>query len=152
MEGQAAPDFSLQDQHGTIVTLASLKGEPVVLYFYPKDDTPGCTKEACAFQDARTEYEQAGAKVVGVSPDSVVSHAKFAKKFNLEFTLLSDPDKAVCQAYGVWKERSMYGKTYMGVERTTFVIDPSGKVAKVFPKVKVEGHSEAILAAIKAMV
>ena len=152
MEGQAAPDFSLQDQHGTTVTLASLKGEPVVLYFYPKDDTPGCTKEACAFQDARTEYEQAGAKVVGVSPDSVASHAKFAKKFNLEFTLLSDPDKAVCQAYGVWKERSMYGKTYMGVERTTFVIDPSGKVAKVFPKVKVEGHSEAILAAIKAMV
>jgi peroxiredoxin Q/BCP len=147
-EGQPAPDFTLSDQHGQPVTLSTLKGRPVVLYFYPKDDTPGCTKQACAFRDARADYEKAGATVLGVSPDSVASHKKFAAKFELPFTLLADTDQKVCTAYGVWKEKSMYGKTYMGVERTTFVIDKDGTIAKVFPKVKVDGHADAVLEAI----
>ena len=148
-EGQAAPDFTLFDQDGTPVSLASLRGKTIVLYFYPKDDTPGCTKEACAFRDARTDYENAGAKVLGVSPDDVKSHRKFADKYELPFTLLADPEKTVCQAYGVWKEKHMYGRKSMGVERTTFVIDKAGRIAKIFPKVRVDGHSEAVLAAIK---
>ena len=149
--GQPAPEFTLQDQDGEQVSLKQFKGHPVVLYFYPKDDTSGCTKEACAFRDARAEYEKAGAKVLGVSPDEVKSHRKFADKHELPFTLLADPETKVCQAYGVWKEKSMYGRTYMGVERTTFVIDRKGKVAKVFPKVKVDGHADAVLEAIKSL-
>jgi thioredoxin-dependent peroxiredoxin len=149
--GQPTPEFTLHDQDGQTVSLKQLEGHPVVLYFYPKDDTSGCTKEACAFRDARADYEKAGAKVIGVSPDEVKTHRKFADKYELPFTLLADPEKAVCQAYGVWKQKSMYGKTYMGVERTTFVIDQRGKVAKVFTKVKVDGHAGAVLEAIKAL-
>jgi peroxiredoxin Q/BCP len=152
VEGQAAPDFTLNDQHGDPIRLSDFQGKPVVLYFYPKDDTPGCTKEACAFQDARAEYEKVGAKVIGVSPDSVASHAKFANKYSLDFTLVADTEKSVCQAYQVWKEKNMYGKKSMGVERTTFVIDKQGKIAKVFPKVKVDGHADAVLTLIKSLV
>jgi peroxiredoxin Q/BCP len=148
-EGRAAPDFTLPDQDGKAVKLSKLKGQTVVLYFYPKDDTSGCTKEACAFRDARADYEAAGAKVLGVSPDDVKSHRKFADKYQLPFTLLADSDHKVCEKYGVWKEKSMYGRKYMGVERTTFVIDADGKVRKIFSKVKVDGHSEDVLEAIR---
>jgi thioredoxin-dependent peroxiredoxin len=150
MEGQIAPDFTLADQHGKKVTLSKLKGSPVVIYFYPKDDTPGCTKEACDFRDSFASYKQVGATILGISPDDETSHARFAKKFDLPFTLLADDDKKVCEAYGVWKEKSMYGKKYMGVERTTFVIDAKGIVRRVFPKVKVDGHSSTVLDAITA--
>jgi thioredoxin-dependent peroxiredoxin len=150
-EGQPAPDFTLLDQEGKSVTLSKLQGSPIVLYFYPKDDTPGCTTEACAFRDAEANYQAAGAKVLGVSPDDVKSHAKFAKKFTLPFPLLADTETKVCELYGVWKEKSMYGKTYMGVERTTILIDAQGVVRKVYPKVKVPGHSDAILEALKTM-
>jgi len=149
-EGKPAPDFTLLDQNGKKVTLSKLKGSPVVVYFYPKDDTPGCTKEACGFRDAFADYKKAGAVILGVSPDDSESHAKFAKKFDLPFTLLADQGNKVCAAYGVWKEKNMYGKKYMGVERTTFVIDRQGRVTKVFPKVKVDGHSTAVLEAIKS--
>ncbi len=150
--GKPAPDFTLQDQHGKNVTLSKLKlkGSPVVLYFYPKDNTPGCTKEACAFRDAFAEYEKVGAKILGVSPDGVESHAKFIKKHELHFTLLADTEHKVCEAYNVWKEKNMYGKKSMGVERTSFVIDSKGIVRQVFPKAKVEGHCEAVLTALKA--
>ncbi|WP_169973709.1 thioredoxin-dependent thiol peroxidase [Tautonia rosea] len=150
-EGSAAPDFSLADQHGKKVSLKKLKGKVIVLYFYPKDDTPGCTKEACAFRDARADYEAAGAVVLGVSPDTVESHRKFAEKYELPFTLLADPDKEVIQAYGVWKEKNMYGKKSMGVERTTVVIDSKGVVRKIFPKVRVDGHSEKILEVLQTL-
>jgi peroxiredoxin Q/BCP len=150
-QGKKAPDFTLADQEGVSVQLSKLKGKPIVLYFYPKDDTPGCTTQACAFRDARADYEAAGAKVIGVSPDDVKSHVKFVTKHSLNFTLLADPEAVVCQEYGVWKEKSMYGKKYMGVERTTFLIDGNGIVQKIFPKVKVEGHSDAVLAAIKEL-
>ena len=130
--GKPAPDFTLSDQHGKKVTLSKLKGSPVVLYFYPKDDTPGCTKEACGFRDDYTGYEKAGAIILGVSPDGTESHAKFAKKFKLPFRLLADPGNKTCEAYGVWKEKSMYGKKYMGVERTTFVIDRRGSSGRYF--------------------
>ncbi len=146
-----APDFKLEDQNGSLVQLAKLKGKPVVLYFYPKDDTPGCTKEACAFRDARAEYEKAGAHVVGVSPDSVVSHKKFADKYELPFTLVADVDRKVCELYDVWKEKNMYGKKSMGVVRTTFLIDSKGIVRKIYPRVKVDGHSEAILEIIPTL-
>jgi thioredoxin-dependent peroxiredoxin len=150
-EGQPAPDFTLLDQDGQSVTLSSHKGSPIVLYFYPKDDTPGCTTEACAFRDAEAEYQAAGAKVLGVSPDDVKSHARFARKHTLPFPLLADTETKVCQLYGVWKEKSMYGKTYMGVERTTLLIDTKGVIRKIYLKVKVPGHSEAILEALKAL-
>jgi peroxiredoxin Q/BCP len=149
--GQPAPDFTLPDQTGAEVALTSLRGKPVVLYFYPKDDTPGCTTQACAFRDAREDYAKAGAHVLGVSPDGVKSHGKFAAKFDLNFPILADEGAKVCALYGVWKEKSMYGKTYMGVDRTTFVIGPDGTVAKVFPKVKVNGHSDAVLEAVAAL-
>lgn len=148
--GQPAPDFTLPNQHGENVTLSELKGAPVVLYFYPRDDTPGCTREACAFRDARTQYEEAGAHVIGVSPDTPQSHQKFAQKYDLPFTLVSDPEHQVCEQYGVWKEKNLYGKKSMGVERSTFVIDRDGIVRKVFRRVKVDGHSDAVLEAIEA--
>lgn len=147
--GKPAPDFTLEDQDGKKVTLSKLKGSPIVLYFYPKDDTPGCTKEACAFRDAFADYEKLGARILGVSPDAVASHGKFVKKYELPFTLLADPEKKACEAYGVWKEKNLYGKKSMGVERTTFVIDGKGIVRRVFPKVKVDGHAAAVLEAVR---
>lgn len=150
-EGQPAPDFTLPDQDGNPVTLSALRGAPVVLYFYPKDNTSGCTRQACAFRDARAEYEKAGARVIGVSPDNVPSHRKFADKYELPFTLLADPDHRVSTAYGVWKEKRLYGKTSMGVERTTFVIDAGGTIRRIFPRVRVDGHSAAVLEALAAL-
>jgi peroxiredoxin Q/BCP len=150
-EGQKAPEFSLQDQDGNTTTLQSLLGKPLVLYFYPRDNTPGCTREACAFRDARADYEKAGARVVGISPDAPASHRKFVDKYDLTFPLLADPDHSVCEKYGVWKEKSMFRNTFMGIERTTFVIDAQGVVRKVFPKVKVNGHSDAVLKALKTL-
>jgi peroxiredoxin Q/BCP len=149
--GQPAPDFTLLDQSGEPVTLSKFRGMPVVLYFYPKDDTPGCTKEACAFRDGHADYEGAGAKVIGVSPDDIKAHRKFAEKYALLFTLAADPEKTVCERYGVWKEKNLYGKKSMGVERTTFLIDREGTVRKIFPKVKVDGHSEAVLEAVRGL-
>jgi thioredoxin-dependent peroxiredoxin len=146
--GQEAPDFSLPDQMGIVTTLSGLRGSSIVLYFYPKDDTPGCTKEACAFRDDYSGYQSRGAKILGVSPDSSGSHAKFVQKFNLPFTLLADAEHRVCESYGVWKEKNMYGRKSMGVERTTFVIDAKGIVRAIFPRVKVDGHSDAVLNAI----
>src|SRR5262245_43355341 len=136
--GQPAPDFTLPDQHGREVTLSKLRGKPVVLYFYPKDDTPGCTKEACAFRDARARSKKAGAQVIGVSPDDSASHKKFADKYELPFTLVADTNRQVCQSYGVWKEKNLYGRKFMGVERSTFLIDRDGVVRKIFAKVKVD--------------
>jgi thioredoxin-dependent peroxiredoxin len=150
-EGQLAPNFTLQDQDGVEVSLKSLRGKHVVLYFYPKDSTPVCTKEACSFRDATADYEQAGAKVIGISADSVQSHSKFAKKHELPFTLLSDPDRKVCAAYDVWKEKTMYGRFFLGIVRTTFLIDAKGVVRKIFPKVKVSTHSDEVLEAIKTL-
>jgi peroxiredoxin Q/BCP len=149
--GQPAPDFALPDQRGQTITLSKLRGSPVVLYFYPRDNTPGCTKEACAFRDARTDYEKASAKVIGVSPDTVQSHQKFVEKFALPFTLVADPDHKVCELYGVWKEKNMYGKKSIGVVRSTFVIDAKGVIRKIYPRVKVDGHSDEVLEAIKAL-
>jgi peroxiredoxin Q/BCP len=149
--GQPAPDFTLPDQNGREVSLSQFRGAPVVLYFYPKDDTPGCTREACAFRDARRDYEKAGAKVLGVSPDGVKSHQKFAEKYQLPFTLLADTEKMVCESYGVWQEKTMYGRKSFGVVRSTFVIDGQGVVRHVFPRVKVDGHSYAVLGALKAL-
>jgi thioredoxin-dependent peroxiredoxin len=149
--GQPAPDFSLTDQDGNTVTLAGCKGTPFILYFYPKDDTPGCTKEACAFRDAFAEYRKRKARILGVSPDDSGSHTRFVKKFELPYPLLSDPDHKVCEVFGVWKEKNMYGRKSMGVERTTFVIDAKGVVRAVFPRVKVDGHSDAVMQALDAL-
>jgi thioredoxin-dependent peroxiredoxin len=146
--GQEAPDFTLRDQVGVETSLSELRGSPVVLYFYPKDDTPGCTKQACAFRDDFSGYQARGATILGVSPDSSSSHARFAQKFNLPFTLLADADHQVCEVYGVWKEKNLYGRKSMGVERTTFVIDAKGIVRAIFPRVKVDGHSNAVLNAV----
>jgi peroxiredoxin Q/BCP len=150
-EGDAAPDFTLPDQDGNEVMLSELRGQPVVLYFYPKADTPGCTTQACGIRDHRRDYEQAGAKVLGVSPDTVAAVRKFAEKYTLDFELLADEDHAVAELYGVWGEKKMYGKTYMGVQRATFVIDPEGKVAKVFPKVSPKTHDEVVLEALREL-
>ena len=149
-EGDLAPDFSAETDSGAVVSLRELKGKPVVLYFYPKDDTPGCTKEACGFRDAYTEFEQAGAVVLGVSPDSVKSHAKFSGKFNLPFPLLSDPEKKIVQEYGVWGEKSFMGRKYMGTFRVTFLIGPDGKIARIWPDVKPEKHAQEVLDAIRS--
>jgi len=143
--GDTAPDFSLPSGTGETLALKSLRGKQVVLYFYPKDDTPGCTKEACGFRDDITRIEQANTVVLGVSTDDLTSHRKFSKKYGLPFTLLSDENAAVSKAYGVYKQKSMYGKTYWGIERSTFVIDERGKLKAVFPKVKVEGHVEDVM-------
>lgn len=148
--GTKAPDFSLPDQDGKTVTLKSFKGKQVVLYFYPKDDTSGCTKEACDFRDSLAPITKAGAVVVGVSKDGQAAHQKFIAKYGLPFALLSDEDAAVCTAYGVYKEKSMYGRKYMGIERTTFVIDATGRIKALFRKVKVPGHVDDVLAAVKA--
>jgi peroxiredoxin Q/BCP len=149
-EKDIAPDFTLAASGGETVSLQALRGTAVVLYFYPKDDTPGCTKEACNFRDNMVLISQTGALVYGISPDSVVSHDKFTKKFELNFPLLSDEGAAVAKAYGVWKEKSMYGKKYMGIERTTFLIDEEGKIAKIWRKVKPDGHALEVLNFIKA--
>ena len=146
--GQPAPDVRLLDDEGRAVRLADFRGKQVVLYFYPKDDTPGCTTEACSFRDGAAQWRQRGAVVLGVSVDSVESHKQFKAKYRLNFPLLSDAEKRVVQAYGVWKEKSMYGRTYMGIERTTFLVDHEGKIARIFPKVKVEGHLDEVLAAL----
>ena len=149
--GQKAPAFALPNQDGKIMRLADFKGKKVVLYFYPKDDTPGCTKESCAFRDGLDEIQDSGAVVLGISADSVDSHKKFAKKFNLNFPLLSDEKKTVLQAYGVWKEKSLYGRKFMGIERTTFIIDEQGNLDDIFQKVKVDGHLEEVLAELDVM-
>ena len=146
--GTPAPDFTLPDQHGEPVTLSALRGKPVVLYFYPKADTPGCTTQACGVRDHRADYAKLGAVVLGVSPDPVKPIAKFAEKYELGFTLLSDADHAVAEAYGVWVQKSMYGRTYFGNERTTFVIDPEGTVKAVFHKVKPAEHDAKVLEAL----
>lgn len=150
-EGDKAPDFALPDDKGATVSLASFAGRMLVLYFYPKDDTSGCTKEAIDLNALKAEFEKAGAAILGASPDSVASHAKFKAKHSLDLALASDETKSMLEAYGVWVEKSMYGRKYMGVERTTFLIGPGGRIAKVWNKVKVPGHAEAVLAAVKAM-
>lgn len=149
--GEKAPDFSLPRNGGGTVSLSDFAGKPVVLYFYPKDDTSGCTTEAIDFSGLSAEFEKLGATVIGVSPDSVKSHDKFAAKHSLSVVLAADEEHTALEAYGVWKEKSMYGKTYMGVERSTFLIDGSGKVAEVWHKVKVPGHAEAVLKAAQAL-
>ena len=147
-EGERAPAFSLPDQNGDEVSLDSLAGGWTVLYFYPRADTPGCTTQACGVRDRSAEYEAAGARVVGVSPDEVDAVTKFDGKFGLGFTLLADADHAVAERYGVWVEKSMYGKKYMGVQRSTFLIDPESKIAKVFPKVQPKQHDDLVLKAL----
>jgi len=147
-ESQPAPDFTLSSDTGEQVSLAQFRGQPVVLYFYPRDDTPGCTKQACGIRDAWGEFEKRGAVVLGVSPDSESSHVKFKQKYGLPFTLLADPDHATADAYGVWVEKTNYGKTYMGVERSTFVIDREGNLVKVMRKVKPDTHADDVLAVL----
>lgn len=148
-EGIKAPVFSLPDQNGNKISLSELSGKNIVLYFYPKDDTSGCTKEACQFRDAFPKFKGVNAVILGVSPDSVESHKKFEQKYKLPFRLLSDEKKSVLEKYGVWKEKSMYGRKYMGVERTTFVIGSDGKIKKIFNKVKVPDHDKQVLDALK---
>jgi thioredoxin-dependent peroxiredoxin len=147
-EGDPAPPISLDTDSGQHFDLASLKGRNVVLYFYPKADTPGCTREACAFRDTSRKFTKANTLIVGVSPDATKAQAKFKEKFDLPFTLLADVNHKAAEDYGVWKEKSMYGKKYLGIERTTFIIGPDGKIKKIFPKVSVDGHAEEVLAAI----
>jgi peroxiredoxin Q/BCP len=146
--GQKAPDFTVKDESGKTVKLSDFKGRKVVLYFYPKDDTPGCTKEACNFRDGMDALRKQGAAVLGVSADSVESHKKFKEKFDLNFPLLADTDRKIIEDYGVWKEKSMYGRTYMGIERTTFIIGKDGKITHVFPKVKVGEHFDEVMQAL----
>ncbi len=146
--GTEAPTFSLPDQNGTEVSLVALRGRPVVLYFYPKADTPGCTRQACGVRDRRADYEAAGATVLGVSRDAVPALAAFAEKHELDFPLLSDADHAVAEAYGVWVEKTMYGRTHMGMQRSTFLIDPDGVVVHVIPKANPKTHDEAVLKAL----
>jgi peroxiredoxin Q/BCP len=149
--GDQAPDFELPDQDGNLVRLSDLRGQPVVLYFYPKADTPGCTTQACSIRDRRDEYAAAGVKVVGVSPDPVAKVKRFHDKKDLNFTLLADADHAVCERYGVWGEKSMYGRTYMGAQRATFVIDAEGVVRHVIPKVSPKTHDEQVLEVLGAL-
>lgn len=146
-----APAFSLAATDGSTVKLADLKGKPVVLYFYPKDDTPGCTKEACAFRDRKSEIEAMGAVVLGVSADDVASHKKFSDKFQLNFPLLADMGHKIAEKYGAWREKNMYGKTSMGIQRSTFLIDAKGVVAKVWKRVSVDGHDEQVILALKEL-
>ena len=146
--GDKAPSFTLLDQNGEKVRLSELKGQTVVLYFYPRADTPGCTTQACGIRDRGADYKATGVRVLGVSPDEVDAVAKFAGKFDLDFTLLADADHKVAEKYGTWVEKSMYGKKYMGVQRATFIIDPKGKIAKVFPKVSPKTHDDVVLKAL----
>jgi len=148
-EGKKSPAFTLAADDGTKVRLSELKGSPVVLYFYPRDDTPGCTREACAFRDRKAEIKKLGATVLGVSPDTVERHVKFRDKYELNFRLLADPEHKVAEKYGAWREKNMYGKKKMGIQRSTFLIDASGKVAKVWQRVKVDGHDDQVIEALK---
>jgi peroxiredoxin Q/BCP len=147
-EGDKAPAFTLPDQNGEKVKLSDLKGQTVVLYFYPKANTSGCTTQACGVRDRKADYAAAGARVIGISPDEIKDIDKFAGKYDLEFTLLADADHAVAEKYGTWVEKSMYGRKYMGVARATFIIDPKGKIAKVFPKVQPKKHDDLVLKAL----
>jgi peroxiredoxin Q/BCP len=149
--GQKAPAFTLEADDGTKVKLSDLKGSPVVLYFYPADDTPGCTREACAFRDRSSELKKLGAKVFGISPDDVASHVKFKKKYTLNFPLLADPDHKVAEKFGAWREKNMYGKKSMGIVRSTFLIGPDGVVQRVWKSVKVDGHDAAVIEALKEL-
>ncbi|OGU72153.1 MAG: alkyl hydroperoxide reductase [Ignavibacteria bacterium RBG_16_34_14] len=148
-EGKKAPAFTLNNQNGDTISLNDFKGKNVILYFYPKDNTSGCTAEACSFRDDFPKFEKTDAVIVGVSPDSVESHKKFAQKYNLNFDLLSDEKKEAIKKYDVWKEKNMYGRKYMGVERTTYIINSEGKIKKIFRKVKVNGHNKEVLEALK---
>lgn len=150
-EGSPAPDFSLVSDKGETISLSSFRGQPVVLYFYPKDETSGCTRQACGVRDAWAEFEQAGAVVLGVSPDGQESHQHFRDRFNLPFTLLSDPDRVAAKAYDVWVEKTNYGKTSMGIQRSTFVIDAAGNTAKILRNVKPDTHAQKVLAALAAL-
>ena len=150
-EGLKAPALTLKDQNDIKISLNQFTGKNVVLYFYPKDNTSGCTKEACNFRDDFPNFGKLNAVILGVSPDSVESHKKFASKYKLPFRLLSDEKKEVIEKYGVWKEKSMYGRKYMGIVRTTFILDEKGKIVKIFPKVKVEGHNKEVMDAIKEL-
>lgn len=150
-EGAKAPDFTLTADDGTKVKLSQFRGKPVVVYFYPKDDTPGCTREACAFRDRKKDLEKLGAVVLGLSPDNAASHAKFRDKFELNFPLLVDTDHKVAEKYGAWREKNMYGKISMGIQRSTFLIDAEGKVAKAWKKVNVDGHDEKVLEALREL-
>ena len=149
--GAPAPDFTATSDAGTPLSLADLRGRPVVLYFYPKDDTPSCTAEACGFRDEFARFESVGAAVIGVSTDGVKSHARFREKFALPFPLVSDPDHAIADAYGVWQEKSMYGRKYMGVVRTTFLIDRDGRIARVWEKVRSKGHADEVAQALVSL-
>ena len=149
--GDKAPAFKLKNQDGEIISLSNLKGKPVVLYFYPKDDTPGCTKEACNFRDEFTKFGKLNAEIIGISADSVDSHKKFADKYKLPFNLLADEKKEIVEKYGVWKEKNMYGRKYMGIERTTFIIDANVKISKIFSKVKVDDHNQEVMDALKEL-
>src|SRR5438477_8310613 len=148
-EGKPAPDFELTSDAGERVRLSSLRGKPVVLYFYPKDDTPGCTTQACGIRDVYSEFSDRGAVVLGLSPDDEASHVRFKEKYSLPFTLLADPEHEVAEEYGVWKERNLYGKKSMGIERSTFVIDADGNVAKVMRRVKRDSHAADVLATLR---
>jgi thioredoxin-dependent peroxiredoxin len=150
-DGKSAPDFALPDADGKTVRLASLKGHPVVVYFYPKDDTSGCTAEAKGFTCLADEFKKAGAEVLGISPDGPASHRKFLEKYDLGVRLLADEERKAAEAYGVWVEKSMYGRKYMGIERSTFLIDGAGKIARIWRKVKVPGHAEAVLEAVRGL-
>ena len=148
-EGDKAPSFNMPTNKGENVSLSKLKGQKIVFYFYPRDDTPGCTKEACGFRDDLSKYKRAGAVVIGVSRDSVESHEKFVKKFDLNFMLASDKEGDVCEKYDAWRMKNMYGKEYMGIGRSTFLIDTKGKINKIWSKVKVDGHVDEVLKAVK---
>jgi thioredoxin-dependent peroxiredoxin len=150
-EGDVAPDFTLPDQDGNPVALSELRGQTIVLYFYPRADTPGCTTQACGVRDHAADYEKAGSRVVGISPDPVAAVRRFAGKYRLGFTLLADEDHSVAEAYGTWVEKRMGGKTYWGVQRATFIIDPQGRVGTVFPKVSPQTHDEVVLDALAAL-
>jgi thioredoxin-dependent peroxiredoxin len=150
-KGQKAPAFTLTDDNGNKVRLSDFAGKPVVLYFYPKDDTPGCTREACAFRDAQSDLKKAGAVVLGVSADDAESHADFRDKYQLNFPLLVDADHKVAEKYGAWREKNMYGKISMGIQRSTYLIDPAGKVARVWKRVQVDGHDQQVLKALREL-